>query len=175
MSNDMKCQVTWNVKWHEMSSDMKCQVTWNVKWHEMSNDMKCQMTWNVKWYMIHDTWFMIHDSWFMIHDTWYMIHDTWYMIHDKWYMMMMIYCWTFLIFMLMLDLWPQAETPGVIHFGASPGRSFLSSTSQVPQPLIYKSVISQLGNLTSHQPTPHLCQCLFTDLGQVEPPHFMIA
>ena len=27
---------------------MKCQMTRNVKWHEMSNDMKCQMTWNVK-------------------------------------------------------------------------------------------------------------------------------
>ena len=30
------------------------------------------------------------------------------------------YTWgpTFLIFLLMLDLWPQAETPGVTHFGA---------------------------------------------------------
>ena len=69
--------------------------------------------------MIHDTWYMVHDTWYMIHDTWYMIHDTWYMIHDTWYMIHDdIYCWTFLIFMLMLDLWPQAETPGVTHFGA---------------------------------------------------------
>ena len=31
-----------------------------------------------------------------------------------------IHCWTFLIFILlmMLDLWPQAETQGVTHFGA---------------------------------------------------------
>ena len=65
MSNDMKWQMTRNVKWHEMSNDMNCQMTWHVKWHEISNDMKCQMTWNVKW---QDTWNMIR--------TWYMIHDT---------------------------------------------------------------------------------------------------
>ena len=54
--------------------------------------MKCQMTWNVK----------LHE----------MTHDTWWWQY--------IYCWTFIIFMLMLmlDLWPPAETPGVTHFGA---------------------------------------------------------
>ena len=62
-----------------MSKDMKCQMTWNIKWHEMSKDMKCQMS-----------------------------NDTWYMIHD----------FLILMLMLMLDLWPQAETPGVPHFGA---------------------------------------------------------
>ena len=55
----------------------------------------------------------------MIHDTWYMIHDTWYMIHDDNVIITdddNIYCWTFLIFMLMLMLylWLQADT----HFGA---------------------------------------------------------
>ena len=44
-------------------------------------------------------------------------HDlkSWHMTHDTY-----INCWAFLIFMLMLmlDLWPQAETPGVSHFGA---------------------------------------------------------
>ena len=52
----MKCQMTWNVKWHEMSNDTKCQMTRNVKWHKMSNDTKCQMTQNVKWHrMSNDT------------------------------------------------------------------------------------------------------------------------
>ena len=41
----MKCEMTWNVKRHEMSNDMKYQMTWNVEWHEMSNDT---------WYVIHD-------------------------------------------------------------------------------------------------------------------------
>ena len=75
------------------------------------------------WYMIHDTWYIIHNTLYMIHDTWYMIHtkDTWYMTLDKWWWWCQyIYCWTFLIItlMMMLDLWPQAETPGVTHFGA---------------------------------------------------------
>ena len=105
MSNDMKCQMTWNVKRHEMSNDMKCQKTWNIKWHEMSNDMKCQMTWNVKWHeMSNVKWYIIHDTFYMIHFTWYMIWNVkghemskdmkCQMIHDTWY------------------------TPGVTYFGA---------------------------------------------------------
>ena len=45
----------------------------------------------------------------MIYDIW------WYKLHDD-----VIYCWTCLIFMLMLmlDLWLQAQTPGVTHFRA---------------------------------------------------------
>ena len=79
---------------------------------------------------------MIHDTWYMIHDTWYMIHDTWYMIHDD-NDDDNIYCWTCLIFMLMLMLylWLQAETPGVTHFGAyhrpPDGHFFLSKISEV--------------------------------------------
>ena len=54
---------------------------------------------------------MIHDTWYMIHD----VHDT-YTILATWYM----YTCIFLIFMLMLMLylWPKADTPGVTHFGA---------------------------------------------------------
>ena len=54
----------------------------------------------------------------MTHDTWHMTHDTWHMTHDTWWQY--TYCWTFPIFMLMLmlDLWPRAETPGATHFGA---------------------------------------------------------
>ena len=93
-------KITWNVKWHEMSNDMKCQMTWNVKWHEMSNDAKWQMTRNVKWHE------MSNDM------KWHMTHDVIY--HE----------------MLMLDLWLQAETPGVTHFGAyirPPDGHFLGS------------------------------------------------
>ena len=48
-----------------------------------------------------------------------------------------VHCWTFLIFMLMmmLDLWPQAETPGVTHFGAyhrHPDGHFLHLNSTEP-------------------------------------------
>ena len=56
-------------------------------------------------------WYKLHDD-----DIWCMIYDIWrYKLHDD-----DIYCWTCLIFMLMLmlDLWLQAETPGVTHFGA---------------------------------------------------------
>ena len=86
-------------------------------------------------YMIHDQWWW-HMMIIMIYDTWYMMtmiiyvfcfmiwYDMfnldiwwswWYMIHDD-----DIYCWTCLIFMLMLmlDLWLQAQTPGVTHFRA---------------------------------------------------------
>ena len=49
MPYDMKCQMTRNIKWHEMSNDTKCQMILNVKWHKMSNSMKCQMAPNVKW------------------------------------------------------------------------------------------------------------------------------
>ena len=48
MSNIMKCQMSWNVKCHEMSNVMRCLMLWNVKCYEISNDMKCQMSWNVK-------------------------------------------------------------------------------------------------------------------------------
>ena len=49
-----------------------------------------------------------------------------------------IYSWTFIpiifMLMLMLDLWPQAETPGVTHFGAyhrhPDGHFFLSYQDQ---------------------------------------------
>ena len=58
-----------------------------------------------------------------------------------------IYYWTFLIFMLMLmlDLWLQAETPGVSHFGAyhrPPDGHFLSvctSSLQYFQSWTFKS------------------------------------
>ena len=46
MSNVMTCQMSWNVKCHEMSNVMKCQMSWNVKCHEMSNVIKCKMSWN---------------------------------------------------------------------------------------------------------------------------------
>ena len=48
MSNDISCQMTWNIKWHFMPNDMKCQMTFHAKWHEMTNDMRCQMSWDVK-------------------------------------------------------------------------------------------------------------------------------
>ena len=74
-------------------------MTWNVKWHETPNDMKRQMTWNAKWHETPNdmkcqmTW---NAKW----------HETPnYMKCQK-------------MLMLMLDLWPQAETPGVTHFGA---------------------------------------------------------
>ena len=68
--------------------------------------------------MTHDTWRMTHDAWHMkqnvklhfthmTHKTWHMTHDTRHMTHDVKYHEM-----------LMLDLWLQAETPGVTHFGA---------------------------------------------------------
>ena len=61
-TNDMKCQMTWNVNWPEMSIDLKCQLTWNVYWPEMSIDLKCQLTWNDTWHMTHGTWHMSHDD-----------------------------------------------------------------------------------------------------------------
>ena len=74
MSNDIKCQMTSNVKWHQIKKCheisrvmkcqmswnvmkckmsrhvMKCQISWNAKCHEISNVMKCQMLWNVKYH-----------------------------------------------------------------------------------------------------------------------------
>ena len=41
-------QMFWNKLEHCV---MKCQMSWNVKCHEMSNVMKCQMSWNVRWVM----------------------------------------------------------------------------------------------------------------------------
>ena len=95
---------------------------------------------------------MIYDGhpWsYMIYDIWYMMIYVLCFIICLWYDMICliliyddhddishdddIYCWTYLIFMrmLMLDLWLQAETPGVSHFGAyhrpSDGYVFLSS------------------------------------------------
>ena len=66
------------------------------------------LIWYVLCFMI---CFMIWYDMFNL-DIWW---SWWYMIHDD-----DIYCWTCLIFMLMLmlDLWLQAETPGVTHFGA---------------------------------------------------------
>ena len=49
------------------------------------------MTWNVKWHK-------------MSNDTWYVKRDAFISV--------------IFMLMLMLDLWPQAETPGVPHFGA---------------------------------------------------------
>ena len=86
----MKSQMIWNLKWHEISPDMKSQKTWNLKRHEISNDMKSQMTWNVKSHKISNV-FNCKMSW-------------------------NVKCHLMLI--LMLDLWPQEETPGVTHFGA---------------------------------------------------------
>ena len=46
-----------------MSNDTKCQMTQNFKWHKMSNDTKCQMTQYEKLKeMSHDTWDMTHDT-----------------------------------------------------------------------------------------------------------------
>ena len=106
----------------------------------------CDFDDNFRWQFLMTQMHMIHDQWWwymmiiMIYDTWYMMtmmiyvlcfmicfmiwYDMfnldiwwswWYMIHDD-----DIYCWTCLIFMLMLilDLWLQAETPGVTYFGA---------------------------------------------------------
>ena len=90
ISNDMKSQMTWNLTRYEISKDMKSQKTWNLKRHEISNDMKSQMTWNVKRHKISNI-LKCKMSW-------------------------NVKCHEMLI--LMLDLWPQAETPGVTHFGA---------------------------------------------------------
>ena len=123
-----------------MSNDMKCQMTWNVKWHEISNDMKCQMIWNVKcqmihdsWYILHDTWYMIHDSWYTIHDTWYMIHDTWYMIHDTWYMIHDTWYMIHDTWYMIHDVDARSMTPSrntrsytLRSVPSSPGRSFLA-------------------------------------------------
>ena len=69
-------------------------------WYDMFN-LDIWWSW---WYKLHDD-----DIWCMIYDIW------WYKLHDD-----DIYCWTCLIFMLMLmlDLWLQAQTPGVTHFRA---------------------------------------------------------
>ena len=66
------------------------------------------LLWYVLCFMI---CFMIWYDMFNL-DIWW---SWWYMIHDD-----DIYCWTCLIFMLMLmlDLWLQAQTPGVTHFRA---------------------------------------------------------
>ena len=65
----------------------------SLRSHEISNDTKCEMTQNVKWHeMSNDTKCQI---------TQLQLHR---MMHDAWCMMM--------------DLWLQAETTGVTHFGA---------------------------------------------------------
>ena len=46
--HDMKSQMIWNLKWHEMSKVTKTQNSWNVKCHEMSNVMKCHSSRNLK-------------------------------------------------------------------------------------------------------------------------------
>ena len=54
ISNEMKSEMTWYLKWHlipnDMKSqkDMKSQMTWKFKWHEISNDIEAQMTLNLK-------------------------------------------------------------------------------------------------------------------------------
>ena len=85
-----------------MSNVMKCQISRNVKCQEMTNFMKCQESWNVK---CHEMSIVIkcQMSW-----------------NVKYHEMLM----------LMLDIWLQAETPGVTHFGAyncSPDGHFLKS------------------------------------------------
>ena len=65
-------------------------MIWNLKRHEISNDMKSQMTRNVKRHKISNI-LKCKMSW-------------------------NVKCHEMLI--LMLNLWPQAETPGVTHFGA---------------------------------------------------------
>ena len=69
-------------------------------------------------YMIYDDiCFMFYNMFMIWYDMiWCMIYDIWwYKLHDD-----DIYCWTCLIFMLMLmlDLWLQAQTPAVTHFRA---------------------------------------------------------
>ena len=99
MSNVMKCQISWNVKCHEMSNVMKCQMTWyviihemswNIKCHKMSNVMIWQMSWNVKCHKISNIMKCKMSGKVKCHE----------------------------ILMLMLDIWPQAETSRVTHFGA---------------------------------------------------------
>ena len=128
MSNDMKCQMTWNVKWQFLTTIFLWQflmtISYDNFWWQFVMTISDDNFWlqflitisddNLWWQFlmtISDGNFWWHDD--MTHDM--MIHDTWYMIHDD-----KIYCWTLLIFMLMLMLylWLQAETPGVTHFGA---------------------------------------------------------
>ena len=107
----------WSLRWQSMITKMTisddtyprymiyddiCFMFYNMFmiWYDMFN-LDIWWSW---WYKLHDD-----DIWCMIYDIW------WYKLHDD-----DIYCWTCLIFMLMLmlDLWLQAETPGVTHFGA---------------------------------------------------------
>ena len=85
-----------------MIHDDICFMFYNMFmiWYDMFN-LDIWWSW---WYKLHDD-----DIWCMIYDIW------WYKLHDD-----DIYCWTCLIFMLMLmlDLWLQAQTPGVTHFRA---------------------------------------------------------
>ena len=51
-SNVTKCQMSLNVKCHEMSNVMKCQMSWSVKCHEVSKVFKCQTSPNGKCHQI---------------------------------------------------------------------------------------------------------------------------
>ena len=92
MSNVIKCQTSWNVKCHEMSKVMnvKCQMSWNIKSHGMPNVMKCQLSYNIN----------CHTMSIVIQ-----CQMSWNAKSHE-------------LLMLMLSLWPRAETPGVSHFGA---------------------------------------------------------
>ena len=83
---------------------------------------------------------MMQDTWYMIHDTRYMIHDDDYDDDDEDDDANRTFIPIIFMLMMMLDLWPQAETPGVTHFRAF---AFLFGAYQ------------QFGSACS---IPHICQ-----------------
>ena len=138
---------------------------WSLRWQSMITKMTISDDTYPRYMIYDDICFMFYNM-FMI---WYDMFNLdiwwswWYMIHDD-----DIYCWTCLIFMLMLmlDLWLQAETPGVTHFGAyhrppdghfCQGKNWPRGHSQITHFFPHHCSHTNFG--TYRWPTPHF-NCL---------------
>ena len=116
------CQPTCNVNRHVMSIDMKCQMSWDVKFHGAKcppgthllilgifsnrNWFWTLIPWWIWWLWLL-WWLRSPRSHEMLTDM--ICRPTW---NIKYHEMSNVKCHEILV------LWPQAETPGVTHFGA---------------------------------------------------------